>query len=763
MTRQMKNSGYVWKEAREIIVSGGVGLKRKEERRKKEGKGFHRKAATTLAGRVKKKLLQKTRWYKGRKRTDDTEEKIEKTSFRRKEETRKKKPSAEEVKIKSVMFVPQTRGGRLAKMLRDKEEELAKISGYRIKIVERGGEKIADILCKSNPWSGTDCEREGCLMCTTKVETGKNKNQSCSNRNALYETWCETCELREKEKADQKQGKKNRVTRMVKYVGETARSCHERGGEHIDDMKQYRTSSHLLKHCLTFHEHEDFQEVKFRMKAVRFHRTAFERQIHESVRIQQERERHELMNSKSEYNRCALPRLGLQLGEKEFKERREQERQDEEREQEMEQRIRELKKKHQNKTRAGRPKGQPKRKKQRISSEGDAAEVAQPVMEKSEAEKRKMTGAESLPPRKKQRQVKLSDFMTKRFIEEATQHHNQVNSDRNTDSEVIELNDKPSPSHSEDRPLIEVPEPPKVDSVSNSALIELTVTPSQTDDITLKEAAEQPNISRVSDREIIELADKSTSNQTENRRAIEVAKSPGDELSDRETIKLADIPSSSQTEDMPLIEVTDPPNDVKSDRGLIEVADVPKHGVKDRKIKAAKLTKVMDRAVIEVADTPTGCVADPPTQPKGIRLYPTPGNSPKRKPRIQTPRNLSQGKVGKGGTAGNNGRRYISQNLGQKIMKNLNFNSVKQFFEVQPKRGSLGAECGKTGSSTCAESATKTTMAIQPTNETENLIGRGDPKKPDMEKLDQPGSRKHELERSRSGDAGHADLVASRL
>ena len=166
---------------------------------------------------------------------------------------------------------------------------------------------------------------------------------------------------------------------MVKYVGETARSCHERGGEHLDDMKQYRTSSHMLKHCLTSHEHEDFTEVKFRMKAVKFHRTAFERQIHESVRIQHERERHELLNSKSEYNRCALPRLGLQLGEKEFKERREQERQEDEKEQEIEKRIRELKKIHQNKTRAGRPKGQPKKKKQRISSEGDSAEVTKPI------------------------------------------------------------------------------------------------------------------------------------------------------------------------------------------------------------------------------------------------------------------------------------------------------------------------------------------------------------------------------------------------
>ena len=110
------------------------------------------------------------------------------------------------------------------------------------------------MLCRSNLWSGVDCSREGCLLCLTKAETGKNTNQSCTNRNALYETWCANCEESEKEKQDQKTGKKKSEIRMVKYVGETARSCHERGGEHLEDMLKFRTSSHMLKHCLSSHQ-----------------------------------------------------------------------------------------------------------------------------------------------------------------------------------------------------------------------------------------------------------------------------------------------------------------------------------------------------------------------------------------------------------------------------------------------------------------------------------------------------------------------------
>ena len=60
MTVQLKNSGYGWKKAREIIISGLLGLKRKVDTRKVRGEKFYRLAATTLGARVKKKLIEKT-------------------------------------------------------------------------------------------------------------------------------------------------------------------------------------------------------------------------------------------------------------------------------------------------------------------------------------------------------------------------------------------------------------------------------------------------------------------------------------------------------------------------------------------------------------------------------------------------------------------------------------------------------------------------------------------------------------------------------
>ena len=99
----------------------------------------------------------------------------------------------------------------------------------------------------------------------------------------------------------------------------------------------------MLKHLLEMHGEEDHRDIKFRMRVIRYHRNAFERQIHESVAIQNATKHHHLLNSKAEFNRCALPRLGLQLGEQDYKKQREKEMEEREKEEEMERKIKELK------------------------------------------------------------------------------------------------------------------------------------------------------------------------------------------------------------------------------------------------------------------------------------------------------------------------------------------------------------------------------------------------------------------------------------
>ena len=60
------------------------------------------------------------------------------------------------------------------------------------------------------------------------------------------------------------------------------------------------------------------ENIKFGMRVRKFARSALERQVLESVLIQEERRAHIIMNSRSEYNRCSLPRLTTRIGTKEY-------------------------------------------------------------------------------------------------------------------------------------------------------------------------------------------------------------------------------------------------------------------------------------------------------------------------------------------------------------------------------------------------------------------------------------------------------------
>ena len=112
----------------------------------------------------------------------------------------------------------------------------------------------------------------------------------------------------------------------------TSRSVFERAWEHNHSRDQLHTSSHMLKHIIEKHgEEEDPDKTQFGVRVVRYTRRAFERQIIESVLIQEERS-HFILNSKSEYNRCSLPRLTANLGNREWKKRRKEEEEEKERE-----------------------------------------------------------------------------------------------------------------------------------------------------------------------------------------------------------------------------------------------------------------------------------------------------------------------------------------------------------------------------------------------------------------------------------------------
>ena len=64
----------------------------------------------------------------------------------------------------------------------------------------------------------------------------------------------------------------------------------------------------MLKHWMDIHEEEEMKDGDFRIKVLKYTQSSFERQILESVLLQ-ENMSHNLLNSKSEYNRFAIPRI----------------------------------------------------------------------------------------------------------------------------------------------------------------------------------------------------------------------------------------------------------------------------------------------------------------------------------------------------------------------------------------------------------------------------------------------------------------------
>ena len=139
------------------------------------------------------------------------------------------------INYKTVLFVPPTPRGILAKELTKREDELNKHSNSRIKIVEKGGVKIENILTTKNPFPKSKCKEKWCPLC----QNSENKNKVfCYTNNVGYRWICKTCQERNIDQS---------------YEGETSRSARVRGKEHLDGFKS-RNGSKMNFLILIFQE-----------------------------------------------------------------------------------------------------------------------------------------------------------------------------------------------------------------------------------------------------------------------------------------------------------------------------------------------------------------------------------------------------------------------------------------------------------------------------------------------------------------------------
>ena len=69
-------------------------------------------------------------------------------------------------------------------------EKLVQKHKLRIRVVERAGQTVKQVLQRSDPFQKMKCEREDCFICRNDIPI------NCRERGVCYQLQCSICELR---------------------------------------------------------------------------------------------------------------------------------------------------------------------------------------------------------------------------------------------------------------------------------------------------------------------------------------------------------------------------------------------------------------------------------------------------------------------------------------------------------------------------------------------------------------------------------------
>ena len=174
-------------------------------------------------------------------------------------------------------------------------------------MVERAGVKLKELLHKADPFGGLPCSSDKCLVCRNPY----NEKFHCNKRNVTYKTFCLNC------RAAAKDSDTSDNVPLQTYYGETHVSSRERGAQHERDFRDQSEDSHMYKHYTECHSDMCQDDVRFGMEMIKQHYSSFSRQVHESILIFLNKQN--VLNSRSMFNRCHVPRLTTMLDDKEEK------------------------------------------------------------------------------------------------------------------------------------------------------------------------------------------------------------------------------------------------------------------------------------------------------------------------------------------------------------------------------------------------------------------------------------------------------------
>ena len=172
-------------------------------------------------------------------------------------------------------------------MLKDREEELARITKFRVRYQEAGGTKLG-LMFSTDLGAGESCGREDCQPCGSRTE----RRPNCRAQSIMYESKCVVCN-------PNTTSSRQEESRQGIYIGESSRTLYERSKEHFKDAEDFNPSSHMVKHWMNDHPDSNVcPEFSFTLKA-RF-RDCLSRQVAEAISIMYTKD--QLLNSKNEYS-----------------------------------------------------------------------------------------------------------------------------------------------------------------------------------------------------------------------------------------------------------------------------------------------------------------------------------------------------------------------------------------------------------------------------------------------------------------------------
>ena len=277
---ELRWGGYpqVWRE--EVLgsaIKGYIKLWKLEI----EGKGhINRPQHTTQLKRRAQKLEGAMNWFREAPKTQQREKQHQ---YNRKNPLKWVQQPTE-----SILFIPYTPQSALKKILQQLEKQVTgnKRTG-KVRIVERAGPTIADILCNKAPWTSEWCNRQGCKPCEAKPG-------SCRSLNLVYQIPCLDCKA---------------LGKRATYIGETHRSFWDRTQEHLADIRSKNSKNSLVKHWEEVHGDQQ-SPPKYSFQVKKKCKSAIERQIWEALFIEVENSQGDYqINSKAEFGINLMPKL----------------------------------------------------------------------------------------------------------------------------------------------------------------------------------------------------------------------------------------------------------------------------------------------------------------------------------------------------------------------------------------------------------------------------------------------------------------------